>query len=94
MKSQGKEILGGESRGVAFQRFGVRDFGNPEGKEQGHFGIGNPEVLKEAVVSELDFVCIFQAERVGRKYSDTHQFGIRGSLQRQAEEKQSIGTLW
>jgi hypothetical protein len=44
------------------------------------------------VVSELDSICILQAEEAERrKYSDTHQFGIRGSLQRQAEGRQSVG---
>jgi len=29
------------------QHFRVRDFGSLEDKEQGYFGVGNPEVLKE-----------------------------------------------
>jgi hypothetical protein len=31
-----------------FQHTGVHDFGNPEDKELGHFGVGNSEVPKEA----------------------------------------------
>jgi hypothetical protein len=33
---------------VAFQRFGVQDFRNPEDKEQGYFGVGNLKIMKEA----------------------------------------------
>ena len=39
-----------------------------------------------SVVSKLEFVCIFQEEREGRKNSSTHQSGIKDNLQRQAEE--------
>jgi len=39
------------------------------------------------MVSEPDSVCIFQAERAGRKKnSDIHHFGIRGILQRKEGE--------
>jgi hypothetical protein len=47
VKIWGKEILGGEIQGVAFQRFRVQDFGNPEGKEHGNFSVGNHEILKD-----------------------------------------------
>jgi hypothetical protein len=30
-----------------FRHTGVQDFGNPEDKELGYFGVGNPEVPKE-----------------------------------------------
>jgi hypothetical protein len=39
--------VGLRSQDFIFHHFGVQHFGNPEDKVSEHFGIGNPEVLKE-----------------------------------------------
>jgi hypothetical protein len=69
-KKSGKRNPWRRKTGVAFPRFRVRDFRNLEGKEQGHFGVVNPKIPKEACGHGL-------GGRIGRKFAFRH-FGISG----------------